>query len=475
MTRRAADIIAMMEQLRIAHDLAEQNNDAGLKAEIACKIESLANELNALFGFIPGKGSSLDYLPEWMNIPNISPVNGNPVAVIRLFHPPSGWEWYIAEADRQTREAFGLVVGQEIELGYFSLDEVAGVGPFRVERDLYFCPCPLKDIRRVVEQRRREEQQRAQQERQQPQEERQQQEQQPQEERQQQEQQEQVAPPLPAMHILFRPGGIIWTGDTTHFDEDEINRTIGYMALLAEHIERMGWKVVSMYKPFGGSLTVFLDKQHLPPGLHRLDVVIAPDPPDDVEDLVRSAYANPTVHLRVATPGNPDLARRAVQVDDIIRSALRIAREYAGDDPAAILENFDRLAANDPFLRGISHGDLWSPEIFLEQVGVSREAIERWLKAKYQSEYGEVKRRRKAQAEDGGNQKARKAKPRYQAGTLVVERGQPIQVMVGWQWRDATVHSVAGRNLIYQIEGGWRGKTPVAGLDITWRLAGGNA
>jgi hypothetical protein len=295
------------------------------------------------------------------------------------------------------------------------------------------------------------------------------------------------------MHILFRPGGIIWTGDTTHFDEDEINRTIGYMALLAEHIERMGWKVVAMSKPFGGSLTVFLDKQHLPPGLHRLDVVIAPDPPDDVEDLVRSAYANPTVHLRVATPGNPDLARRAVQVDDIIRSALRIAREYAGDDPAAILENFDRLAANDPFLRGISHGDLWSPEIFLEQVGVSREAIERWLKAKYQSEYGEVKRRRKAQAggdgeasgqaeevkrrrkaqaENGGNQKARKAKPRYQAGTLVVERGQPIQVMVGWQWRDATVHSVAGRNLIYQIEGGWRGKTPVAGLDITWRLAG---
>jgi hypothetical protein len=334
------------------------------------------------------------------------------------------------------------------------------------------------------------------------------------EERQQQEQQEQVAPPLPAMHILFRPGGIIWTGDTTHFDEDEINRTIGYMALLAEHIERMGWKVIAMSKPFGGSLTVFLDKQHLPPGLHRLDVVIAPDPPDDVEDLVRSAYANPTVHLRVTTPGNPDLARRAVQVDDIIRSALRIAREYAGDDPAAILENFDRLAANDPFLRGISHGDLWSPEIFLEQVGVSREAIERWLKAKYQSEYGEevkrrrkaqaggdseasgqagevkrrrkaqaggdseasgqageVKRRRKAQAEDGGNQKARKAKPRYQAGTLVVERGQPIQVMVGWQWRDATVYSVAGRNLIYQIEGGWRGKTPVAGLDITWRLA----
>jgi len=459
MTRRAADIIAMMEQLRIAHDLAEQNNDAGLKAEIACKMESLTQELYTLFGFSPGKGSSLDYLPEWMNIPNISPVNGNPVAVIRLFHPPSGWEWYIAEADRQTREAFGLVVGQEIELGYFSLDELAEIRPFRVERDLYFHPCPLKDIRRVIEQQRAH-----------PQEER----QEPQEEQQQQEQQEQVVPLLPAMHILFRPGGIIWTGDTSHFDEGEINRTIGCMARIAEDIERMGWKVVAMSKPFGGSLCIFLDRRHLPPGFHRVEVVIA-EPPD-VEDLVRCAYANPTVVLNVATPNNPDLARRAVQVDDIIRSALKLAMERVGDNPAAILDEFDRIAAHDPFLREVSHKDLWSPETFLEQVGVSQEALEQWLKAKYQNgDDGKPKRRRKAQAGDGGNQKARKAKPRYQAGTLVLERGQPIQVMLGWEWREATVHAVAGRNLIYQVEGGRRGKTPLAGLDITWRLAGGNA
>lgn len=46
---------------------------------------------------------------------------------------------------------FGLVVGFEIEMGYFSLSELeATTGPLglHVERDLYFKPTPLSKIRK---------------------------------------------------------------------------------------------------------------------------------------------------------------------------------------------------------------------------------------------------------------------------------------------------------------------------------------
>jgi Protein of unknown function (DUF2958) len=48
--------------------------------------------------------------------------------------------------DGYPRLCFGLVDGHERELGYFSLDEledVRGSMGLRVERDLYFTPCPL--------------------------------------------------------------------------------------------------------------------------------------------------------------------------------------------------------------------------------------------------------------------------------------------------------------------------------------------
>jgi hypothetical protein len=46
---------------------------------------------------------------------------------------------------------FGLVVGQERELGYFSLSELETVrGPLGlpIERDLSFKPCPLSRVMR---------------------------------------------------------------------------------------------------------------------------------------------------------------------------------------------------------------------------------------------------------------------------------------------------------------------------------------
>lgn len=73
----------------------------------------------------------------------------NPTARLKLFTPDSSWTWYATEFDGEDT-CFGLVVGHEIELGYFSLAEIAAVrGPMglRVERDLYFQPTSLKEIK----------------------------------------------------------------------------------------------------------------------------------------------------------------------------------------------------------------------------------------------------------------------------------------------------------------------------------------
>lgn len=72
-----------------------------------------------------------------------------PVVWVKLFTPDSSWTWYITEFDGEDR-FFGLVVGHEIELGYFSLAEITSLrGPLglRIERDLYFEPKPLEEVR----------------------------------------------------------------------------------------------------------------------------------------------------------------------------------------------------------------------------------------------------------------------------------------------------------------------------------------
>ena len=52
----------------------------------------------------------------------------------------------IVEYDPDDRLCFGLVIGHDREMGYFSIEELEQVrGPMRlrVERDLYFEPKPL--------------------------------------------------------------------------------------------------------------------------------------------------------------------------------------------------------------------------------------------------------------------------------------------------------------------------------------------
>ena len=69
----------------------------------------------------------------------------------KLFTPWTNWEWYIAEANFETGEAFGLVCGFENELGYFDLNElieIKGLAGLRIERDLSFQPCYYHEVMR---------------------------------------------------------------------------------------------------------------------------------------------------------------------------------------------------------------------------------------------------------------------------------------------------------------------------------------
>lgn len=77
--------------------------------------------------------------------------------VAKFFSPTSSWTAYATEYDPENREFFGLVELFEVELGYFSLDEIETVtGPLglHIERDLYWKETSLRDVRRALEARR---------------------------------------------------------------------------------------------------------------------------------------------------------------------------------------------------------------------------------------------------------------------------------------------------------------------------------
>jgi len=73
-------------------------------------------------------------------IPALYATEGDPdaLAIVRLYTPDGNWEWYVCEYDPETEIAFGVVVGFEVEIGYFSLAEIAEVRGrlgLAVERD----------------------------------------------------------------------------------------------------------------------------------------------------------------------------------------------------------------------------------------------------------------------------------------------------------------------------------------------------
>ena len=83
--------------------------------------------------------------------------NPDPQAMIKYFTPDAGWTWYALEYSPQERLFFGLVVGLDVELGYFSLDElyeIRGKLGLPVERDMWFLPTRLSDLRKMHERQR---------------------------------------------------------------------------------------------------------------------------------------------------------------------------------------------------------------------------------------------------------------------------------------------------------------------------------
>lgn len=80
--------------------------------------------------------------------------NPNPIIHAKFFTPWGNWTWYMIEYDPEERTFFAYVVGFEAELGYVSLDEledIEGPGGLRIERDRWFEPKPLSEIKKLEE------------------------------------------------------------------------------------------------------------------------------------------------------------------------------------------------------------------------------------------------------------------------------------------------------------------------------------
>lgn len=80
----------------------------------------------------------------------------NALAKVKYFTPDSNWTWYASEFDGED-SFFGLVSGFEVELGYFSLQELKEIcGPMGlpIERDLHFEPKTLKELMNYHQQNR---------------------------------------------------------------------------------------------------------------------------------------------------------------------------------------------------------------------------------------------------------------------------------------------------------------------------------
>ena len=92
----------------------------------------------------------------------------DPLVVCKFFDPVGSWTWYATEGSPVDEDGyfdtdkpkvdflfFGLVVGQEKELGYFSLNDLKtakeglkGMRALPIERDVYFTPRKLSEVKK---------------------------------------------------------------------------------------------------------------------------------------------------------------------------------------------------------------------------------------------------------------------------------------------------------------------------------------
>ena len=96
-------------------------------------------------------------IPNSFRIPNVGATEfeDDPIVHIKLFHPMSYWQWFIIEFNEEDNLCFGLICGNETELGYFSLRELnsLSIRGLKVERDLHWTPTKLSTLRKSLLQR----------------------------------------------------------------------------------------------------------------------------------------------------------------------------------------------------------------------------------------------------------------------------------------------------------------------------------
>jgi hypothetical protein len=77
--------------------------------------------------------------------------NPDPIALVRFFDSRGDWSWYATEFDGENL-FFGVVLGFEREIGYFSLAEFEQVnrdaGYERIQRDADYKPKRIREIQR---------------------------------------------------------------------------------------------------------------------------------------------------------------------------------------------------------------------------------------------------------------------------------------------------------------------------------------
>ena len=81
----------------------------------------------------------------------------DPMVYCKFFDPTGSWTWYATEGEETDSGDFlffGLVVGFDAELGYFTLSQLQtakkdlrGIQSLPIERDLYFTPCRLSKVK----------------------------------------------------------------------------------------------------------------------------------------------------------------------------------------------------------------------------------------------------------------------------------------------------------------------------------------
>jgi hypothetical protein len=72
------------------------------------------------------------------------------IVYVRYYCELIDWCWYAMEYSPLQRLFFGLVIGDETELGYFTLDELESIGykyGVDVQRDYDFEPTKLKEVK----------------------------------------------------------------------------------------------------------------------------------------------------------------------------------------------------------------------------------------------------------------------------------------------------------------------------------------